>query len=173
MNNTLRANGGKEVWYVATKVDNDIPISDESFHKKVVQTLSKPRGWQSIDNIEFRFVSWNTLNHIKSRNKIPVRLSANETIVKECGFKELERLSCCNTITKQVWLNYYRWKNGAKPSKLTLDRYRNYMINHEIGHALGRLHAKCPCEGCSAPIMMQHTITIGKCKPNDKPLANE
>lgn len=162
-----------KVWYISTKVDDDVRYSNHSLKSKVLKVLKDKDGWESIDKIVFKYVDWNTLASIDSKNKIPIRLSNNKTIVKMCGFKEIEKLSCCNMQTKEVWLNFYRWKNGAKPSKLSLDKYRSYMINHEVGHALGRLHAKCECEGCSAPIMMQHTISIGKCKPNFKPLKHE
>ncbi len=163
----------RNVWHIATKVD-DVNYSPILLNKKVKAVLQDPNGWMSVDkSITFKFVEWDKLSTIKSKNKIPIRLSNNKTIVTMCGFKEMEKLSCCDMRTKEVWLNFYRWKNGAKPSKQPLDKYRNYMINHEVGHALGRLHASCPCDGCSAPIMMQHTITIGKCKPNDKPLRGE
>ena len=164
----------KTIWYVATRVDDDVDYADEALNRKVKQVLSDPHGWMFVDkSIQFRFVDWDRLGALSSKNKIPIRLSNNRTIVKACGFKEMEKLSCCDMRTKEVWLNYYRWKNGAKPSKLVLDKYRNYMVNHEVGHALGKLHTQCPCEGCSAPIMMQHTISIGKCKPNYRPLPNE
>jgi hypothetical protein len=75
--------------------------------------------------------------------------------------------------SKEVWLNFSRWINGATASKLDLYKYRDYMINHEVGHALGREHVTCPEAGQKAPIMMQHTVTIGKCTPNNHPLKGE
>lgn len=168
-----RKNEKRTIWYVSTIVDPDVKFSTEKFKNIVYKVLSDPEGWQSVDNIEFQFVEPEILEKMKTKYKIPIRLSTNKTIVDKCGFSEMEKLSCCDMLTKEVWLNYYRWINGAKASKLSLDNYRSYMINHEVGHALGRLHAKCPCENCSAPIMMQHTITIGKCSPNHKPLSFE
>lgn len=35
------------------------------------------------------------------------------------------------------------WKFGVKRSGLTLDQYREYVITHEFGHALGFDHQKC------------------------------
>lgn len=163
----------KKIWYVSTVVDPGVKFSSKKFYDIVFKVLNDPEGWKSIDKIDFKFVEPSILEKMPVKNKIPIRLSSNNTIVKECGFSELEKLSCCNMNTKEVWLNYYRWINGAKPSKLSLNHYRSYMINHEVGHALGRLHAKCPCDNCSAPIMMQHTVSIGKCSPNHKPLSFE
>ena len=164
-------------WYVATKVDDGIKYSDKLFNNKVRKVLKHSKGWESAfqsnnkSSITFKFVSWNHLPKIKSSKKIPIRLSSNKTIQSVCRFAN--KLSCCDMRTKECWLNFYRWKNGSKASQLPLYKYRNYMINHEVGHALGKLHAKCPCIGCSAPIMMQHTISIGQCIPNDKPLKGE
>jgi hypothetical protein len=175
-------------WYIVTKVDNDIDYSDKLFNKKVKKVLKHPKGWEyafgdnnNSNTIKFKILNnWSDLDNINSQNSqnaknainvIKIRLSSNKTVENVCGFSN--KLSCCDMNTKEIWLNFYRWKNGSKESKLPLYKYRNYMINHEVGHALGKLHKTCPCEGCSAPIMMQHTVSIGKCKPNDKPLKGE
>lgn len=165
----------KTKWYVSTKVDSNVDYSDKRFSNKVKSVLKHIKGWEYIDNsIQFIFVEWDVFPSINSFHKISIRLSSNKTISKICGsLIPSKKLSCCDMITKQCWLNFYRWAHGSKASGLPLYKYRNYMINHEVGHALGRLHAKCPCENCSAPIMMQHTVTIGNCKPNDKPLKGE
>jgi Protein of unknown function (DUF3152) len=69
-------------------------------------------------------------------------------------------------------LNFWRWKNGADAYGRLL-RYRTYMINHEVGHALGHGHTVCPRAGRRAPIMMQQTMGIGACRPNPWPLPYE
>lgn len=66
-----------------------------------------------------------------------------------------------------IWLNANRWMHGAKASKLPLERYRQYMVSHEMGHSLGHDHVLCNGSG-PAPIMMQQTLGIGKCSPNTK-----
>lgn len=167
-----------EEWYVATKVDDNIKYSNKRFNNKVRKVLKHPKGWEYVfkqspyhKKITFKFVPWNTIHNIDSKRKITIRLSSNKTVEKICGLAN--KLSCCNMQTKECWLNFYRWINGANPSQLPLYKYRNYMINHEVGHALGRFHTTCPCVGCTAPIMMQHTVSIGECTPNDKPLIDE
>lgn len=182
MTRTRSTHGKTPTWYVATKVDDDVNYSDKLLNNKVRSVLKHPNGWEyafvdknSTSNkgksINFKFISWNKLDKIKSKNKIAIRLSTNDTVQRICGFSN--KLSCCDMSTKEIWLNFYRWKHGSKESRLPLYKYRNYMINHEVGHALGKLHTTCPCEGCTAPIMMQHTVSIGKCKPNDMPIKGE
>jgi len=160
-------------WYVTTGVDEDVNYSPVLFEKKIRKVLMNPKGWKKVANVKFEILPLEKFKKIKSKRKIPIRLSTNHTISEICGFDPKQPLSCCDTLTKEIWLNVGRWLNGAPASKLDLYKYRDYMINHEVGHALGRLHAECPCNGCPAPIMMQHTITIGECSPNNMPLLNE
>lgn len=172
-NSKQRVKPTKKIWYVTTSVDHDVDYSRKLFRKKVSYVLKHPKGWEHIDpTVRFKILDHQPYIKTKSKRKIHIRLSTNKTIGKVCGF-EKEKLSCCDMITKQCWINEYRWKHGSRVSGLDLYKYRNYVINHEVGHALGRLHAECPCEDCSAPIMMQQTKGIGNCAPNDMPLNGE
>ena len=165
--------------FIDTKIDGDVDYSLNTFLKKVKTILHSKKGWQ-LKNYKFFFISPSIFKRIpnnkKDTIKVILRLSTNETIVRECGFKEEERLSCYNpTITPaNVCINFDRWMTGSHHSKLKLSDYRIYVINHEIGHALGRGHVKvCTCKTCPVPVMMQQTKSIGECKPNVWPLKDE
>ena len=57
-------------------------------------------------------------------------------------------------------INADNWIYGVKQSGLTLDEYKIYIINHELGHALGYDHQKCDkktVENGRCPIMYQST----------------
>jgi hypothetical protein len=41
-----------------------------------------------------------------------------------------------------------------------LPAYRQYMVNHEIGHFFGHGHSVCPAGGGPAPVMMQQTLSV-------------
>ena len=120
-------------------------------HFQVTSYLNDPDGW----GIFFEPVS-----HGES---VSIRLCMPKTIKEKCGF---DNLSCAELNGRFMYINANRWFYGSKPSKLTLEDYRQYIISHEIGHILGYEHKKCPCKGCKAPIMMQQTKGIGQCKPN-------
>jgi hypothetical protein len=121
----------------------------------VLVYLNDPEGWGKHG---YHF------EETKYGEKVHIRLSSPKTLTHECGLDN--NLSCAILGGNKIWLNSERWFHGAAKSGLNLDNYRQYMVSHEMGHVLGHEHSKCPCKGCSAPIMMQQTLGIGQCKPN-------
>lgn len=79
-----------------------------------------------------------------------------------------QRLSVCNMDTRDVYLNEARWNRLYDDDKsgMTLPAYRMYMVQHEIGHALGFGHTSKAEEGNKAPIMMQQTLGTHGLQPN-------
>lgn len=83
-----------------------------------------------------------------------------------------QRLSVCNMATREVWINEDRWlRNIPDASKLPLPAYRAYVLQHELGHALGFRHTE-PDSG-RVPVMVQQTLGIGACLPNPFPTPQE
>lgn len=141
---------GKVEYY--TSVDPGIPYAPNRFAREVAIYLADPEGWARFHT----FVE--TPGHGKH-----IRLCRPGTLKAE-GCRD-DQLSCAILGGSQIWLNYDRWTRGSAASKLPLERYRQYMVTHEMGHSLGYEHAKCPGKG-PAPVMMQQTLGIGSCSPN-------
>jgi hypothetical protein len=118
--------------------------------------LNSPNGWNQ-DGYTFEPAE-------KVSAKVWIRLSSSETIEQVCGFSN--NLSCAELGGRNMYLNAERWFHGAPESKLDLENYREYMVSHEMGHILGKVHEKCPGKGKKAPIMLQQTLGIGECIPN-------
>ena len=141
--------------YYRTSVDSDVRYDPEQFAEEIAIYLADPDGWAQY----VRFVpgSGPAAKHI--------HLSSSNTLATNgCASGHL---SCATLGGRDIWLNAQRWLGGASASRLPLERYRQYMVSHEMGHSLGYEHVKCPNSG-PAPIMLQQTLGIGRCSPNTK-----
>lgn len=147
-------------------VEDNIKISTTNFIKTVESILTDKRTWKKY---EFINVTGDNSNK-KYKNFFLLILCSPAVIKKECNF---HGLSCTNMSTKVVYINSHRWKRGAKKSGYSLEDYRIYLINHEVGHILGHHHKKCDGKGNKIPVMNQATKGIGTCKPNIWPLEYE
>ncbi|MGA1078250.1 MAG: DUF3152 domain-containing protein [Nitriliruptoraceae bacterium] len=89
-----------------------------------------------------------------------------DALCAEAGLNTAGVYSCWNG--RFVALNALRWTTGAFgfPDVAT---YRLYLVNHEVGHVLGRGHVGCPADGAVAPLMMQQTKGLGGCVANGWP----
>jgi len=144
-------------------------ISQSAFEDKIKATLSDPRGWRKY-GYEF----------IKTACRQPVlhiHMEAAENAAQQCG---MEGFSCWRDEPNDIIINLKNWMGGSK-SELPLERYRTYVILHEVGHALGLDHQSCPIKECTrrgmdtcpGPVMMQMTRGpkhIAPCVENEWPL---
>ena len=145
----------------AVEVEHGIDTSgyggDEAFAHMVDATLSDPRGW--INDPRFRF------EHVSADDNpsLKIRLTSLDTTAELCGVQIGTETSCRTRITGEdtVLLNESRWVRGAVPFQGDLGSYRQYLINHEVGHAVGFAeHVPCPEPNALAPIMMQQTLSL-------------
>jgi hypothetical protein len=129
---------------------------------KIVNTIDDKRGWKKL-GYEFEYIP-NTKRNID----FIIYMSSNEKIIKEC---DLYNLSCSVTPDNIIYLNYMNWKNNVKKTKLNTDQYRTMVVNHEVGHILGRSHYEFGKPNTKAPLMSTQTLLGCKNhKPNMYPL---
>jgi hypothetical protein len=131
------------------------PQAQNAFGAAVDEALADPRGWTASGDIAFRRVD-------VAEPDVRIRLTATETARANCGFALPYDTSCY--ADGAVYVSAARWFRGAQSFAGDLEGYRRYLINHEIGHFLGRGHEPCPADGAPAPVMMQQTLSIS----NDK-----
>ena len=129
----------------------------DAFSAMVDATLLDPRGW--TNDPRFRF------EHVTNADNptLKIRLTSVGTTRELCGGDLGLETSCRTRITGEdtVVVNESRWVRGAAAFEGDLGRYRQYLINHEVGHALGFSdHVPCPADGELAPIMMQQTLSL-------------
>ncbi len=127
----------------------------------VDQTLANPKSW--THNPQFAFVRIDGTD--KSKPDIRVSLSSPMTVREGCGYEFPLETSCYNPsygaeAQPRVFINEARWVRGAVSFQGDVGSYRQYLINHEVGHAIGYLrHEPCDKQGGLAPIMMQQTFS--------------
>jgi hypothetical protein len=139
-----------------TRVDPDVRYDSALFAQEVEVYLADPNGWVSEGYTFVRSESGDVDIHLSSPQTLATNGCKNPT------------LSCAELNGRNLHINAKRWTQGAPPSRLDLNAYRQYVVTHEMGHILGHDHVKCPGPGHPAPLMMQQTLGLGDCTPNTK-----
>ena len=144
------------------QTEDGLPLRPKSFGSAVASTLGDPRSWAEGDRSVLSLAS--DLDSADFR----VVLASPETTDALCApLLTRGRVSCRNG--GDVVINAWRWVNGAEGYGDDLTSYRQYVVNHEVGHALGHGHVGCPAPGEPAPVMLQQTLGLQGCAPNPWP----
>ncbi|MDQ3785502.1 MAG: DUF3152 domain-containing protein [Actinomycetota bacterium] len=159
-----RAKGPDAPLRFMVEVEGGLNVDRRAFAARVEHVLFDKKGWRA-GGVSFKRVD-------SGRAAFRVALASRALTDRLCAPLATVGLYSCYQGGRSV-LNFWRWKNGADAYGRRLYRYRIYMINHEVGHALGHGHAVCPGPGRLAPLMVQQTIGVGACRPNPWPLAHE
>jgi len=155
---------GPTVWTYRVEVEDGLAFDGTEFAAAVHATLSDPRGW-ATDGHVFQRVDTDGAD-------FRVILASPALTDQLCApLQTRGQVSCRNG--EMVVLNALRWATGVEDYGADLASYREYLVNHEVGHRLGRNHVDCPGPGQPAPIMMQQTYGVGDCTPNPWPLPGE
>ena len=154
------AGTGPRVRYTV-EVAPGIDVDPDALAAEVRAALHDPRSWAR---------DW-TLEQVAdpARARIRVVLADPTTVDLLCARAGLDTAgiySCWNGTFAA--LNAWRWDNGADGFD-DLAVYRTYLVNHEVGHGLGRGHVGCPAAGALAPVMMQQSKGLDDCRPNGWP----
>src|SRR5262245_1711316 len=156
----VKGAAGPTVRYIV-EVERGLPFDGEDFAKAVHATLNDPRSWGHGGRLQFERVDHGSV-------QIRVSLSSATLTDRLClPLRTFGRVSCWNG-TRAV-INAERWGLGAETYGEDILSYREYVINHEVGHGLGHEHVRCPRRGALAPVMVQQTKSLEGCKPNQWP----
>jgi len=143
-------------------VEQDIDgVTPAEFARAVQQTLDDPRGWTAGGTRRLRRVGPG------QRYDFTIYLVTPNTRDELCQDVP-EGYTSCRTGDRVV-LNVARWTNGVPGYGAPLAAYRQYMVNHEVGHRLGQGHELCPGKGEPAPVMQQQTLGLHGCRANPWP----
>lgn len=158
----LRASGPLP-WTYTVEVELELEVDPGEFAARVDATLAHPRGWRAVGNHEFQ--------RVENDPQIRILLTTPGTVDQLCAPLDTRgELSCRNR--DLVVINAKRWLLGADTYQGEIGEYRRYVINHEVGHALGYPHQGCPENGSPAPVMLQQTISLDGCARNPWPVTD-
>jgi Protein of unknown function (DUF3152) len=147
------------------EVERGLPVDRARFARFVESILFDRRGWAASGGFALQRVD-------SGAPTFRVALTSPDTTDRLCAPLDTAGIYSCHNEGRAV-LNYWRWTHGADAYGDHLIAYRTYMVNHEVGHALGHGHAFCTEEGAPAPVMMQQSKGVGACKPHPWPLPSE
>ncbi|KQB87565.1 DUF3152 domain-containing protein [Corynebacterium lowii] len=128
---------------------------DDALASMIDATLSNPKGWTHDSAYRFEHVT------DSDDPTMRIQLTSVGTTHELCGTNLEMETSCFYSAGNRVVINESRWVRGATPFQGDLGSYRQYLINHEVGHGLGfSEHEPCARDGELAPVMMQQTLSL-------------
>jgi hypothetical protein len=143
--------------YVVEYEDGITGVDMATFANAIQSTLSDPRSWTGgAKTVALQRVA------SAADADFAVSLTSSMTVRTLCGYDQKIETSCFQSVqgVNRVTLNVARWVRGDASFGQDLAAYHLYMINHEVGHALGHVHTYQCLPNGMAPVMMQQTITL-------------
>ncbi|MCU1432456.1 MAG: hypothetical protein JWP95_1561 [Actinotalea sp.] len=144
---------------VRVEVEGGLEIDGALFAQLVMATLNDARGWSADGSVTFA--------RTDGEADLRVVLASPDLVDELCAPLDTVGRFSCGTNGHAV-LNHTRWVQATEEFS---DRalYRQYLVNHEVGHLLGHPHEDCPADGAVAPLMQQQSVTVAPCTPNGWP----
>lgn len=154
------APGAGPVRTLRVEVERGVPVDPDAFAAFVMATLNDPRGWGRGGTVTFA--------RTDGPAPLQVVLASPATTERLCRPLDTGGVLSCRNGERAV-ITHHRWVHGTAEHAADLTEYRRYVVNHEIGHALGHGHVPCPAPGAPAPVMQQQTLGLDGCRPNAWP----
>lgn len=163
----LGTTGTVQTFHVATEKGAETAHGGEdanAFAADVVQVLGDAHSWIAGKKVRFQQVP------LKVKAPFTIYLATEATSERICatGGFHTDKLTSCH-VPNEVVINLSRWMTSVDGYGASLDVYRAYDINHEIGRQLGKQNEACPGPGKPAPVMMQQALGLQGCVANPYP----
>ncbi|MBT2397058.1 DUF3152 domain-containing protein [Streptomyces sp. ISL-100] len=145
------------------EVEDGIGVDPDKAAEDIAGILADPRGWAYDGTHSFRQVADDSAGLV-------IRVATPATTDRLCGSYGLNthgEVNCRGG--EKVMVNLKRWQLGSPQFDGPVSEYRALIINHEVGHWLGRGHETCPGPGRPAPAMMQQIKGLQGCVANAWP----
>ncbi|OKJ59505.1 hypothetical protein AMK28_06040 [Streptomyces sp. CB02115] len=145
------------------EVEDGTGVDPDLAAEEIAAVLAHPRGWSHDGEHTFRQVADGPAGLV-----IKIATPATtDRICGEYGLKTRGEVNCRGG--EKVMVNLKRWQLGSPQFDGPVSEYRALIVNHEVGHWLGRGHETCPGKGRPAPAMMQQIDGLKGCVANAWP----
>jgi hypothetical protein len=163
--------GRGQAYRYSVEVEGGVHGVDTAAYAQLVDSsLADRRSWAGHGDVRLQRVDSGPVD-------FRVSLVSPMTVRELCGYDIPVETSCYipaggASPVNRVVLNLARWVRGDAAYLGDLEAYRIYMVNHEVGHALGHQHSHSCLPGGLAPIMMQQTLGLRSAKTGQMCQAN-
>jgi hypothetical protein len=148
------------------EVEDGIEVDGEAFAQAVTATLGDPRSWGGGGRMSFQRVG--AAEDAAHQYEFKVTLVSPGSMESYCPGVGTGGYTSCRYGERAV-INLARWATAVPDYQGDVATYRQYVVNHEVGHALGNGHQPCPGAGQVAPVMQQQTLGLEGCTKNAWP----
>ncbi|MGW2995986.1 DUF3152 domain-containing protein [Streptomyces sp. NPDC001193] len=146
------------------EVEEGSGVDANAAAQSVEKILGDPRGWIKDPAYGFQLVG------AGQPVDFTVKIATPTTTDRLCEVETPELIGETNCRAGHtVVVNLKRWLEGSPQFKGAVEEYRALIVNHEVGHEIGRDHETCPGPGKPAPAMMQQIKGLLGCTANAWP----
>ncbi|MFJ4779866.1 DUF3152 domain-containing protein [Streptomyces sp. NPDC088762] len=146
------------------EVEEGSGVDPDSAAHAVEAILGDPRGWTRDPAYAFQLAGPG------QPVDFTVKIATPTTTDRLCEVVTPELIGETNCRAGHtVVVNLKRWQEGSPQFSGPVEEYRALIVNHEVGHEIGRDHETCPGPGKPAPAMMQQIKGLLGCKANAWP----
>ncbi|MEV5607699.1 DUF3152 domain-containing protein [Streptomyces sp. NPDC052225] len=158
-----RAGTGSRLRRYAVLAEDGIGVRADTAAREIDGILAGPRGWSHDGTDSFQ-------RTYDGPHDFVVKIATPHTVDCLCGSAGLDTGGEVNCrIGRTIVVNLRRWVGGSPQFDGPIEEYRALIINHEVGHRIGRGHEGCPGAGRPAPVMMQQIKGLHGCTANAWP----